>query len=80
MTVYKKLIHARSKILLLTLGKMLLTFLLQLKVRPAVVSMIDSYTALVDRQMMNTFKMYMYMIQKIIHGVESMSTQLQVVK
>ena len=59
---------------------MLLTILSQLEVYPAVVSMIDTSTALVDLAVMETLKMYVYMIQKTIYGVESTFTQIQVVK
>ena len=72
--------HAKSKILLPIPGRMLLTILSQLEVYPAVVSTIDTSTALVDLAVMETLKMYVYTIQKTIHGVESMFTQIQVVK
>ena len=72
--------HARGKISLPIPGRMLLTILLQLQVRPAVISMIDTSTALVDKPIMETLKIYAHTIQKTIDGVESTSTQLQVVK
>ena len=74
--VHKISNHARGKILLPIPGRMLLTVLLQFEVRPAVVSVIDKSTALVDLSIMYTLKIYGYTIQKTIHGVESMSPQL----
>ena len=81
MTVHHTSSHARGKILLPIPGRMLLIILLQLEVRPAVVSMINTSTALVGVTIiMESLKIYVYMIQKTIHGLESTSTQLQVVK
>ena len=72
--------HAKNKILLPILGRVLLSILLQLQAYPAVVSMIDASTALVDIVMMHALKIYVYTIPKKTHGIESTSTQLQAVK
>ena len=66
--------------MLLIPGRMLLTVLLQFQVRPAVVSMINISIVLADRVIRYTPKIYVYTIQKSIHGVESTSTQFQIVK
>ena len=72
--------HARGKISLPIPGRVLLTILLQFKVRPAVVSMTDTSTALVDMLIVDNLKIYAHTIQKTIDGVESTSIQFQVVK
>ena len=73
--------HARGKISLPIPGRMSLTILFQLEVRPAVVSMIDTSTVLVDITLiLDTLKMYVYKIQKTIHGVESTSTHIKAVE